>query len=136
MQNIRNPSPFFLLRPFFESSCPIQNDTSPARRDTPTTFPPSSQVCSTANPRTSRYQARLAFRSPTVRLGDASLSASNRLAAGGVLRGADFVAAADKAEREGDFFARADFAGFLAAMLSSSRRRRLFPGTNRVKGSS
>jgi hypothetical protein len=71
-----------------------------------------------------------------VRLGDASVRDSDRLAAAGFLGGADLAleADADEAERAGDFFfARADFAGFLAAIWSSSRRRRLCPRKSRVK---
>src|SRR5512143_2746603 len=73
---MRNPSPFFRSRPFFQSSCPSMKRTSPARTMTPASSPSCSQRSSTPKPRTSRYQATLFWMSPTVREGDAQLMLS------------------------------------------------------------
>src|SRR5262249_43346730 len=101
--------------PFFQSSCPIMNDTLPALREKPTILSSSFQVSSTLNPRTSRYHPRLFSRSFTVKLGDADFNASDsdpRL---------DFAAAL--AARAGAFlFARlVVFLGFFAAISSSKK---------------
>src|SRR5437867_8332636 len=60
------------LRPFFQSSCPSMNVTSPAAISTPNNLPPSSQRSPAVKPSTSRYHARLRSISFTVKLGDAS----------------------------------------------------------------
>src|SRR5262245_53630780 len=86
------------------------NDTSPARRDTPTTLPSSFQVSSIPNPSTSRYHARLLSRSFTVKLGDAERSARGALAL------ADLIGTTVAFRRE-LFFARVVLVGFFAAMI-------------------
>src|SRR5512135_1774215 len=124
---MRKPSPFRRSRPFFQSSWPIMNETSPAFSEMPMTLPSSFfQVSSTPKPRTSRYQPRLFSRSSTVKLGEAERSASDSpplpdLRVAAFARGAAF------------FVERRLFAVFFAAMWSS-RRRGYDPGKLRVKG--